>query len=204
MTESNNLLQDTADLYGNEIVFVLENFRANPNEFWSRSLIRLCVSLFEAEVFILKKNLLKYCNEYNVSIKPEISTLLTGIKYEINENGKVVERYLQTKMVSDIKFVYDQLKEIRSFKLKNTFSDPRWQCIAQTVKVRNRLAHPKLIEEQVVSESEVNDCMSAYWWFSENSYHIAEQELNFLEEEKTDLKSKLEKLQSAIPKRQNP
>ncbi|GGY69639.1 hypothetical protein GCM10011613_12480 [Cellvibrio zantedeschiae] len=202
MTESNNLLQDTSDLYGDEIIFVLENLRVNPNDFWSRSLIRLCISLFEAEVFILKKNLLKYCKEYNVPIKPEISTLLAGIKYEINDNGKVAERYFQIKMVSDIKFVFDQLRGIRGFTLKNKFSDSRWQCMEKTVKVRNRLVHPKLIEEQIVSEIEVNDCMSAYWWFSENINHIAEQELNFLEQETTNLKSKLKKLQLDITKRQ--
>lgn len=103
MHDSVTLLGDTSDLYHSEIEFILSNITNDPLGFWSRSLIRLTVTFFESEVFILKKNLLKYCEENKISLTAEITTLLNAKKYEIDDQGKIKEQYLQIKLTNDIK-----------------------------------------------------------------------------------------------------
>lgn len=198
MNDSATLLGDTSDLYHSEIEFVLSNIKNDHLGFWSRSLIRLTVTFFESEIFILKKNLLKHCEENRISLSVQVTTLLNGKKYEIDDQGRVKEQYLQIKLSNDIKFTYAQIINIRDFRLKSEFSDIRWNKIAKTIKVRNRLTHPKKIEDQVVTQDEITECMQAYFWFHENNYYFYQQELDFLEEQNERTKSQLSDLKKMV------
>jgi hypothetical protein len=40
-----------------------------------------------------------------------------------------------------------------------------WTNLRATVKIRNRLVHPKRLEDLLVSEQEVSQSLSAFYWF---------------------------------------
>lgn len=91
-----------------------------------------------------------------------------------------------------------QIINIRNFKLKSEFSDIRCSKIAKTIKVRNRLTHPKKIEDQTVTQDEIVECMQAYFWLHENNSYFYQQEIDFLEEENERMKNQLSDLKKMV------
>ena len=153
---------------------------------WGRTFIKIAISLIEAEIYMLKQELLIYCRENKVSLNPEITLLLENKKYEINSNGKIKERLLQVRLKNDIKFVFDQITTLKNHRLCRGYDDPDWSKVNITVAVRNRLTHPKSIECMLVSKQEVSDCKLAFNWCIHNLVY-------FLEQDKSDIELKYAK-----------
>lgn len=163
--------------------FVESNLNSDFSEFWSRTFIRTSISLIEAELFILKQDLIIYCRDNAIQISPEIALLLDSKKYEINSNGQVKERLLQVRLNDDIRFCFGQIKSFKGYKLYKEFDDSGWSKVISTIAVRNRLTHPKSSEDIVVSNQEVVDCKLAFNWFIKNVVFFLEQDKDEIERE---------------------
>ena len=59
--------------------------------------------------------------------------------------------------------------------------------------MRNRLTHPKSLNEQVVTKDEVNDCVFSIIWFYENT-------TSFINQHSKNLKNQIEKYKIALGK----
>lgn len=161
--------------------FIRKNLDNDPSEFWSRTFIKTTVSLIEAEIFILKQQILHYCRENKIQLSPELLLFLSNKKYEISNNGQIKERLLQVRLKDDIRFVFWQVLSIKGHKLQKGFEDPGWSKVISTIAVRNRLTHPKSVDDMNVSKQEVNDCKLAFNWCISNFVHFLDQEQNDLE-----------------------
>ena len=163
--------------------FIENNLNGDSGGFWSRTFIRTTISLIEAELFILKQEILTYCEENSIQLNPELLLLLNNKKYEINSNGQIKERLLQVRLKDDIKFSFSQIGNIKGHKLCKDFEDSGWSKVVSTILVRNRLTHPKMAEDINVSKQEVNDCKHAFKWFIKNLTYFLEQEKDDIEEQ---------------------
>lgn len=193
MTTGASLLQ-LNDIYERDINFVIDNINNEPSDFWRRSLIRLCTSLFESEIFLLKTQLIKHCAENSISLKPELRLALEGKKHTVESNGKLKSSYLSIKLTDDIRFTFQTYMEIRNFQLISNYSDNGWNDLKETIKIRNRITHPKSISEQEITTPEVYICMSGYNWFHKNYDSFMKQELEYLQSKKYELENKISTL----------
>lgn len=171
------------DIYEKDIQFCIDNINQEPIEFWRRSLIRLCVSLFESETHLLKNHLIKYSHKNKIPLSPEVILMLRGKKFTLGDNGKLKESYASNKLIDEIKFTFNQFFEIRGFSLAVDFKDNGWKNLKETIKIRNRITHPKSYIEQTISVNEIEICMSGYNWFYENFVNLQKQEIQLLENE---------------------
>ena len=169
------------DIYERDIQFVIDNINSEPNDFWRRSLIRLCTSLFESEIFILKNRLISYCDKNSIPFKPELRLTLEGKKYTVESSGKLKSNYLSIKLTDDIRFTFQTYMDIRGFQLSSSFNDNGWNDLKETIKIRNRITHPKSTVEQEINTSEIAICMSGYNWFHKNYDQFMRQELEHLQ-----------------------
>ncbi len=188
-----NLSVTISDIYEQDIQLAYENINQEPIGFWRRSLIRLLISLFESEVFLLKSCILTYCNENNIVLKPEKLLTLQGKKYTLGNNGRLKEEFMMVKLADDIKFTFLQLKDIRNFDLAISFEDNGWNNLKETIKIRNRITHPKSLEDQKISADEVETCMSGRDWFYSNHINFMRQHNEFLEHKISTLERILNK-----------
>lgn len=188
-----DLSDNIPDIYEKDIQFVIDNINQEPIGFWRRSLIRLCISLFESETFLLKESLLKHCKKYNIVLNPETILALQGKKFTLGDNGKLKEGFLSAKLVDDIKFIFQQTKEIRKFSLVTDFNSEGWHNLKETIKIRNRITHPKSVSEQNVRVDEIKICMSGYNWFHKNFDHFIKQDIEYLQNEIADMQENLHK-----------
>lgn len=199
MVTDNNTTMRISEIYDKDIQFVLDHINDDNYEFWRRELIRLSITLFEADVYLLKKDLLSYCNKFNISLNPEIILALQGKKFTIEGSGKLKEGYLPVKLTDDIKFLFNKITEIRGFSLKVDFQDNGWSDLQYTIKVRNRLTHPKSISEQSIEAIEIKKCISSYTWFYSNFNSFLQQHNYFLEKYISRIKMETKTLKNGTP-----
>lgn len=173
--------KELIDHLRNDFKFIKKSLGNEPSGFWSRTFIKTTVSLIEAEIFILKQETLRHCRENQFQLSPELLLFLNNKKYEINRNGKINERLLQIRLKDDIKFVFDQVTSIKGHKLHTGFEDSGWSKVISIISVRNRLTHPKSVDDMNVSSNEENDCKLAFNWFINNLAHFLDQEKDDIE-----------------------
>lgn len=194
-----DLSQTIPDIYEQDIQFIIDNINQEPIGFWRRSLVRLCISLFESETFLLKEKTLSYCKKNNISLNPETILALQGKKFTLGENGKLKEGYASVKLIDDIKFTFQQTKEIRKLFLALDFSDDGWKNLKETIKIRNRITHPKSLMEQKIKADEIKICMSGYNWFYKNFEHFRAQEIQNFQHQISIMDEKIYNLKSNHP-----
>lgn len=178
MDDDKNLIKDVSDLYHKDLSFICEQAAKADNnhfDFWNRVFIRTAISLVEAETYLWKVDLIDHCLRYEVVIPPEVLPFLINKKYDVDNHGKIKEKFLQLPLGSDIKFTFDQICKVRNFTLKVSFDDYRWGLLIDSIGVRNRLTHPKELGAQVVTNQERLNCMSAIEWFYFNSIDFTKQ-----------------------------
>jgi hypothetical protein len=181
--ELRELITSTTELYDHEIVYISGKLNDEEAEFWRRTFVRTVVSSFEAELFILKSNLLSYCKKNDFLISPQEELFLDSKKYELNENGQLKEKLYQQKVKDEIKFVFNSICRIQGFTLKQDFENQGWQDLCNVIKIRNRLTHPKSLEDQYVSSVEVSQCENAWQWFNRNVIGFSFQQIAFYKAE---------------------
>jgi hypothetical protein len=188
MSMTDELITSTSDLYSNDINYIVSHIEEDETGYWARSLIKTVVSFYEAEVFILKCDLIKFCKEENIFILPEILMFLKDTKYDMKENGDIKEKYNQTTLKTDIKFIFKQFCDLRCFTLKADYSENRWSQLINTINVRNRLTHPKALTSQTVTEIEIEDCIASFEWFNANCTFFISQHSEYLKTKISTLK----------------
>ncbi len=183
MTSSAQLFKDLEGLYAADINFIVNHLGDDENGYWARSLIKTVVSFYEAQVFTLKNELIEFCEENDIRISPDVLMFLKNLKYEIKDNGNIKEKYFQTTLKAEIKFIFNQICNLQNFKLKFGYDDVRWSQLLNTIEVRNRLTHPKALNEQVVTEKEIKDCVESLVWFYDNTTSFLNQHSDNLEKQ---------------------
>jgi hypothetical protein len=175
MSSSTQTIKDIKELYQVDIDFIASHLDDDKSGYWSRSLIKTVVSFYEAQVYTLKNELIDFCCENNISISPDVLMFLKNLKYVIKDNGNIKEKYFQTTLKTEIKFIFNEICNLQNFKLKFGYDDVRWAQLLKTIEVRNRLTHPKELSEQTVTDSEIKDCVVSLVWFYDNTTHFIKQ-----------------------------
>lgn len=176
------LITDTADLYAREIEFIRGQFSDDPIEYWRRAYIRTTISFFEAQTYLLKNELLQYIEENGTDVLPEIKSLLSGNSYKTNQGGKTRKIIKPMKITDEIKFVFNQICEIKGHVLERSYVESGWNDLIKSVRVRNRLTHPKNLDEQYVTDAEKEQCHSALEWYFDCFISFLQQECIGVEE----------------------
>jgi hypothetical protein len=143
-------------------------------EFHARQLIRAVFAYIEAVTFSVKLSAASKCMRDNVEISPPERYFAIEIAYDINDNGEVTERKAHIRLISNIRFALSIYE--RAFGLTSEF-DPKlewWTCLKESIKVRDRLTHPKFPRDVDVSGDEIVKALKAKDGFSELLYRYLE------------------------------
>jgi len=142
-------------------------------EFHARQLIRAAFAYIEAVTFSVKITAAKHCLERRVPISPEERAFAGDVDYEVDDKGAVVERNARIKLTRNIRFALVLYE--RAHKLHPPF-DPssEWWChLRESIRVRDRLMHPRMPEDLDVSPTELINVLKAKQGFDDILMHYA-------------------------------
>jgi hypothetical protein len=152
-------------LVNNDLAEAAELFRFATYDFSVRTFVRTMAAEFETRLFLLQDFMLKIHEETsNIKFTPEELAILKSETYALRRNG---ELYSAVKFYPFKEHLLFTLKLFaRRFNPKaepNTDND-EWHSVQEFIEIRNRLMHPKSMNDLVISESEIESIHKAQSW----------------------------------------
>jgi hypothetical protein len=124
-------------------------------EFHARQLIRAAFAYIEAVTFSVKITAAKDCLIRRVSISPQERAFAGDVDYEVDDKGEVVERTARIKLTRNIRFAFALYERAHNIRPPFDPSSEWWCHLRESIRVRDRLMHPKMPEDLDVAPKEL-------------------------------------------------
>jgi hypothetical protein len=130
-------------------------------EFHARQLIRAAFAYIEAVTFSVKITAAADCLEKRVEISAQERSFAADVDYEVNDKGVVVERHARIKLSRNIRFAFALYERAHRIHPQFDASPEWWSHLRQSLKVRDRLMHPRMPEDLDISPKEIVNTIKA-------------------------------------------
>jgi len=152
-----------------------------------RTAVRVSYAAIEGLLWGLKQSVLETFVE-NVPIDRIADvTLLREETFRVNDRGKVRPTPLHLPLADNIRFVEAMVRRINpESEYQLNFNSPGWSALKLGVKARNRLMHPKALDDLHVSDEELEASNKAFFWFVAFLLSAKDEVITFLEREFTN------------------
>jgi hypothetical protein len=130
-----------------------------------RVLIRSIFASIEALSYFLRN--LAVNNKHPKDIAPEDRLIVSERAYDLDGNGRIVHRPLKLRTTASIRYSFAVFKRSYGTTFDLDVTGAPWQAYLRAVKVRDRITHPKRLEDITISEAELMDAAGSWHWFSD-------------------------------------
>jgi hypothetical protein len=127
-----------------------------------RAYVRAVIAYLEGLTFGLKQQILDAGIQ---DLTPADRALLVEESFELDDRGEPQVRQLFIKLHRSIRFAFSRYARWSGADFELPVSEDGWRSLVETVRTRNRLTHPKIADDLVVSDADMRDAASAYDWF---------------------------------------
>jgi hypothetical protein len=175
----------------NDVMVAIKRLHQDDNPTHRRELVRTVSASIEGLHWQLKNDLLESCRD-KLSIHEQAA--MQEETYFVDARGKVQSQPRYLPLTNAIRLVIEVVKRIRpTFEID--LSHPGWAGLKQTIKVRNRLVHPKELEELAVTDAERNAAVRGFAWFLALAIEVLRQQNEYLTAEMEELEAELRQLE---------
>lgn len=130
----------------------------------ARVIIRSMFAAIEGTVFGLKQ--LAYASSTGTGpLKLDELLLCRELEFKLNDKGEVVGTPAHLKLESNLKFAFSALAKAYHLDFKLDLNSPGWNDLLHSIKIRNRLAHPKKTSDLEVNGDDLHRAIGAFKWF---------------------------------------
>jgi hypothetical protein len=136
-------------------------------EYHARQLIRAIFAFIEGVTFSMKAKAAEYCLLYERNLTDAERWLAVDIEYALNDKGEIVERPVCIRLADNIRFAFALQEKAFGAVKKFAPSTKWWSCLQASIKVRDRLTHPKHPRDIAVSLEESAAALTAFAGFKE-------------------------------------
>ena len=138
--------------------------------FWRRAAFRTVFASMEALVAHAKRSVLVFSKLDGTALSPAEYLALRGVEYAVEENGAVVERKAKIRFLADLHLALSYFAKATESDL-SLKKDDGWVSLTRSVKVRDRITHPKTAEDYDITDPEVKELLAAWAWFGTALVH---------------------------------
>lgn len=136
-------------------------------EFHARQLVRAIFAYIEAVTFSVKATSAWHCMEKGIDITPQERYFATDTEHELNDRGQIVETVAKISLARNIKFALALNRKAHRVSEPFDASVEWWSCLKETIRVRDRLTHPKMPGDLDISGEEIVKALKAKKGFEE-------------------------------------
>jgi len=113
--------------------------------------VRLFISFVESLVATLKAEILEEIDDLSNAER----ALLSETTYDVSDQGKPVEKAFFVSIQKSIRFVFTMYAEMYGVQPSPNYGDDGWAAFLDAIRIRNRITHPRQVDELSVSDSEM-------------------------------------------------
>lgn len=144
------------------------------DQFSRRSYIRASISAMEGIVWLLKQICIKASKEAHFGLSFGEYAMLVERTGEVEPNGEVKLRTKLIKLESNLLFTVRMCNRIFRTSVDLRCDTASWEKFRKTIKIRNRITHPKSIEELHITDGEILMCKEIIGWFNDRIFEFVE------------------------------
>jgi len=132
-------------------------------------LVRIVAAYVEGYSFLLKQVVLRLHDPLNERLSVEDQSKLTEIRLDaagqtiVDNQGAAKRRFLR--FHDNFKFAITMFGRLCGGKYAVAYGSAGYEAFQRTVSVRDRLMHPKAIEDLDVTDNETMDLQAAWQWY---------------------------------------
>lgn len=146
-----------------DVTHANERIEADDPQSARRDYVRCVFSAIEGMFWRLRMDVLPHA-EGLVDLTPHERAALTEETYSVDHQGAV---HLQPRYIALPALIRLLVKIIQRMHegYNVDFNHMGWQNLQSAIRVRNRLTHPKSIDDLHVSDKDIKQCTSGFFWF---------------------------------------
>ena len=147
----------------------MTNALKGNNQFWRRMYVRSFFAHVEGVAFRLKQQSLSASERFGIiKLSPDEISIINEESYELTDNAQIKRKPIYSPIDRTIRFAFDIVLKVHGKQLDlNLGNDNRWNCFKESIKIRNRIMHPKNSNDLTISDKELNNILEAVKWFSD-------------------------------------
>ena len=130
-------------------------------EYEARQLIRSILAYIEAVTFSVKVTCVERCMKSGIDVSDHERYLAIEVNGALNDKGEVIERSARIRLGQNVRFAFSLLEKASGRPSTFDPSDEWWSCFRETVRVRDRLMHPRMPEDIDISGSDIVNALNA-------------------------------------------
>jgi len=144
----------------------------NKTESSKRSFVRAVFALIEGSVFNLKEVALNVSVHKPTRFSKAELAMLEEVSYELNDKGETKTQVKFIPLTKNMRFAFDTAA--RAFNVSYTLvvDDEGWSKFRDALILRNRITHPKQIDDLQLSDDEVQVVADTATWFLNNQHTL--------------------------------
>lgn len=145
-----------------DVVSATERVQGNENQTYRRELVRTVFSAIEGLHWKLKRDVFLHA-QVVADLTPHEEAALLEETYSVDDRGNVRAQPKFMPLLSAIRLVISIVKRYRPA-YEVDFNHVGWTNLCRAVELRNRIVHPKTLEDLSVSDKEIEQSLSAFYW----------------------------------------
>jgi hypothetical protein len=145
-------------------VRLLDKADRDEHQAFRRAYVRAVLAYVEGLVFGLKQQAL--ANPL-AELSSAERALLAEESYELDDRGQARARTAFIKLEANIKFAFAMYAKAADAEYELETGEAGWGLLIESIRVRNRLAHPKALADLHVTDTEKDHAREAFNWFGQ-------------------------------------
>ncbi|HKV37007.1 MAG TPA: hypothetical protein VJP89_21890 [Pyrinomonadaceae bacterium] len=140
---------------------------ARVDQFWARASIRAFFAGMEALTFEMRLGLRQAIEARLHTLPLDEIPLLADQMLELDATGTPKPRQRFIPIERNFRFLFPRFAAMFGSKVTLDVADAGWNDFTRTVKIRNRITHPKSPQDLTLDAEDVSAAMRAISWYSE-------------------------------------
>jgi hypothetical protein len=162
-----------------------------------RQYARTVFAAVEGAIYVFKQLVLHEVEDRGLHLSSGEELFLEEVEYRLNDRGEVERQRAKITFINNLKFSFRLFAQVHGLKLQLQTGGDGWCALKESIKVRDRLAHPKRVEDLTVTDDEFRKLNKAYYWFASTAMIYFAEATRTLDVQVMDLKKEVSLLERA-------
>jgi hypothetical protein len=196
--DSHSVFRDTFfGILSHDVVICWERIEVADTQATRRDLIRTMFAAIEGYVWEYR-TYVRSVVEHVGMISPMMELALTETSYSVNEQGGL-ERHIRFISLTSMIRLVTKLAQEHCPGLEIDFSNAGWSNLKQTIKIRNRITHPRNLSDLEITQNDIAISQAGFFWILKLIVEVMEASGAVLAQYISDFRLLVEQLSNGDP-----
>ncbi len=184
--------EDFLGILMHDVLLSIQRRDSDDTQATRRDLIRTMFAAIEGASWEYREHVRSIATDLD-ALSPLVEMALSEKTYRVTENGEIKEQVRYISMPALIR-VTTRLAEDVCPGFEFDFKNDGWANFKTSIRIRNRITHPKSIRDLKITDDEIAVCQSAFFWIIHLTQYFMELTMLELSHRTKRLKQFVDKL----------